>query len=328
VSTIFGALRRKLLTPSVNETKLDVRGFHKKSPQAQDLLETVGRTFLEGYGIAMEASSVAEMEALLDAVPRQFRGFAYEGAGMGATIFDSLPGGGKRLKGLLEGEGRHHVYMVYVGIGWGMARLPKFLWPDVTATDPLLRWLILDGFGFHQAYFRTDAYVRTPAVEHPFSWANGPASYNQNAIDQGIGRALWFIAGTDPDLAADLVNSYPEQRRADLWAGIGLAATYAGGSGEPELERLLAHVGEHRAQLAQGAAFAAEAREKAGLTLDHTHLATRVLCGTTPEEASRICIDLMPSGADQDGLPAYELWRRQIAEKITSSSLTQKGVTL
>lgn len=40
-------LRRRVLTPSASETLLDKRGFHRKSPAAQDLLVTVDRSFLE-----------------------------------------------------------------------------------------------------------------------------------------------------------------------------------------------------------------------------------------------------------------------------------------
>ncbi len=306
-----------MLTPNISATSMEVRGFHRKNPEAQELLETIGRTFLQGYGYAVEARSVEEAEEWLAGVPRAFRGFAYEGAGMGAVVLDALPGRGGRLAGLLAGEGADHVYMVYVGIGWAMARLPKFLWPDVTRTDPLLRWLVLDGYGFHQAYFHTGRYVHDPARHHPFSWANGPASYTPRAIDQGIGRALWFVAGTDPDRAADLVAAYPAHRHADLYGGVGLAATYAGGADRGELEHLALRAGEHRLALGQGAAFAAEAREKAGTTIAHTHLATDVLCGTTPQRAARVCTDLMPRDpVDRGGIPAFESWRQDIATAV------------
>ncbi|RII06883.1 hypothetical protein DSC45_35135 [Streptomyces sp. YIM 130001] len=321
------ALRRKILTPNVSATELEVRGFHVKSAEAKEQLETIGRTFLQGYGYAVEARSPAEAEEWLEAVDRPFRGFAYEGAGMGAVMLDCLAGSTKRLTGLLAGQGQQHIYMVYVGIGWAMARLPRFLWPDVTRTDPLLRWLILDGYGFHQAYFRTDSYVRDPHREHPFSWAGGPDVYSARAIDQGIGRALWFVGGTDPDTVADLIGAYAEHRHADLYAGAGLAATYAGSVSEDELRVLVQQAGEHHAQLAQGAAFAAEAREMAGLTIPHTHLAARVLCDRTPQQAAALCRDLMPAAGDRDvvaGIPAYETWKQQVAAELAAVSPAEK----
>ncbi|MEV0963603.1 MULTISPECIES: DUF1702 family protein [unclassified Streptomyces] len=325
MSSVFGALRRRLLTPPVSETTMEVRGFHVKSAEAKARLEHIGEVFLKGYAYAVEAASPAEAEELLENVPRDMRGFAYEGAGMGAAVYDSLPGHGGRLEGLLTGEGRHHDYMIYVGIGWAMARLPKPLWPDIRTTDPLLRWLALDGYGFHQAYFKTGAYVRTPGTQHPFRWNGGHNHYTLNAIDQGIGRALWFVGGTDPEVVTDLIRAYPERRHGDLYAGAGLACAYAGGVSEDELAHFAESAGRHRWSLAQGAAFATEARVKAGTVIDHTHLAARVVCGTTAERASRVCRDTRPQAPGGGVAPDYETWRRDIAAELASDSLISKG---
>ncbi|MFG3407983.1 DUF1702 family protein [Streptomyces sp. NPDC048142] len=317
--SMMRALRRRVLTPNVRETQLETRGFHIKNAEAKQQLEAVGTSFLQGYAYAVEARSADQAAGWLETVPRDFRGFAYEGAGMGAVMLDSLTGGGKRLAGILQGPGRRHHYMVHVGVGWAMARLPRFLWPDVTASDPVLRWLILDGYGFHQAYFRTDAYVRDPGPERPFSWKGGPDAYSARVIDQGIGRALWFVGGTDPDVVAELIDAYPAHRHGDMYAGAGLACTYAGSADEDELRRLAKHAGEYRPNLAQGSAFACEARERAGTTTGHTHVAARVLCGgRTPGEAARVCTDAAPGGCDGGEVPAFEIWRQRIAAEITS----------
>jgi hypothetical protein len=304
---------------------MEVRGFHVKDAKAKARLENIGEVFLQGYAYAVEAESPAEAEEMLETVPNGMRGFAYEGAGMGAAVYDSLPGHSGRLTGLLTGAGRKHDYMIYVGVGWAMARLPKFLWPDIRTTDPLLRWLALDGYGFHQAYFKTGAFVRTPEIQHPFRWNGGHNHYTLNAVDQGIGRALWFVGGTDPDVVTDLVRAYPEHRHSDLYAGAGLACSYAGGVTEEELARFVERAGPHRWALAQGAAFATEARIKAGTVIDHTHLAARVVCGTTADRAAQVCRDTRPRTPATGASPAYESWRRDIATELASSSLISKG---
>lgn len=304
---------------------MEVRGFHVKNEESKERLEYIGEVFLQGYAYAVEAGSATEAEELLETVPNGMRGFAYEGAGMGAAVHDSLPGHSGRLQGLLAGRGSRHDYMIYVGIGWAMARLPKALWPDIRTTDPLLRWLALDGYGFHQAYFKTDAYVRTPGLQHPFRWNGGHNHYTANAIDQGIGRALWFVGGTDPDVVTELIRSYPERRHGDLYAGAGLACAYAGGVSEEELAHFVEGAGEHRWALAQGSAFAIEARARAGTVTDHTRLAARVVCGTTAERASQVCRDLRPGTAGQGAFPAYESWRRGVAAEIASLALISKG---
>lgn len=314
------ALRRSILTPNVSETSIEKRGFHRKSPAAQELLETIGKMFLTGYGYAMEARTVTDAENRLEELPIRFRGFAYEGAGMGYTMLDQMPIGGRgHVRELLAGRGERHNYMVYVGIGWAMARLPRFLWPKPDAVDPLLRWLVLDGYGFHQAYFKTEQYVANHYQDPYFPWpGDATAGYANNAIDQGIGRALWFVGGTDADRVADMIDGYAPERHADLWSGAGLAATYAGGGDRDELTRFAERAGAHRSILAQGSAFAAEARIRAGLLVPHTEAATRVLCGLEPVEAARVCAQTRPDRPDEGAVPAYEVWRNRIATELVS----------
>ncbi|TQM84385.1 uncharacterized protein DUF1702 [Saccharothrix saharensis] len=222
----------------------------------------------------------------------------------------------------LTGRARAHDYMVHVGIGWAPARVPGFRWSAVTAnvTDELVQWLVLDGYGFHQAYFHPDRYVRGQYRERRFPWpAGGPGWYVDRAIDQGIGRALWFVAGTDPAVAADLIDGFAPDRRADLYSGAGLAATYAGGVERHELELLWARAGEHRPLVAQAAAFAATARVRAGLAVPHNELATRVFCGMSVAEASEVSVRTRPSGPVGGDVPAYEVWRQRIADEFRAS---------
>jgi enediyne biosynthesis protein E3 len=327
MAATWRAVRRRILTPNTKETKLATRGFHEKSPAARDQLERVGGTFLEGYAIAAEARSISEAEDGLEEIPWQFRGFAYEGAGMAWAVRDGLPlGGGHWLERGLEGRGADHIYMVYVGAGWALGRLPRFRWRKSLAalTDPVLCWLALDGYGFHQAYFQTEKYVRGQYTEPGFPWpVQGPSWYADHAIDQGIGRATWFVCGTDPNLVADTLDAFPASRRPDLYAGAALAATYAGAVDEAEL-RLFQQRGEpYRAQIAQGSAFAATARVRAGLTTPHTELAARVLAGVTPDEASHICTESLLKIPASDETTGFELWRQRIASSLTSLQETK-----
>ncbi|MBV9822731.1 MAG: DUF1702 family protein [Actinobacteria bacterium] len=310
------ALRRRILTPNMSATKLDVRGFNVKDAESKQLLETVGATFLTGYGDAVESRTVAECEQRLERIPERFRGFAYEGAAMGYAILDGLPfGSTSHVSKFLAGEGRKHAYMSYIGVGWAMARLPRFRWSKFTVADPLMRWLVLDGYGFHQAYFATEKYVTRQYQEPEFPWpVQGPQWYANHAIDQGIGRAVWFVGGTEAELVASMIEKFPESRQPDLWSGAGLAATYAGGAGAEELEAFWDRAGKYRPQVAQGSAFAATARLEAGLMVPHTAVATRVFCALEPEQASQVSADNRPEPVDTEELPAYELWRQRIAD--------------
>ncbi|MEU0213027.1 DUF1702 family protein [Streptomyces canus] len=313
------ALRRRILTPNASEANLSVRGFHVKSAAAREMLETIGETFLTGYAYAAEARRPEDAEARLEALPWQFRGFAYEGAGMGFAIRDGLPFGGSNVSRFLEGRAKEHVYMVYVGVGWAMARLPRFRWAKASAAaaDPLLRWLVLDGYGFHQAYFHTDRYVHGQYQEPNFPWpAGGPASYASRVIDQGIGRAIWFVGGADPDRATDLIDAFDETRRPDLYSGAGLAATYAGALDGDELRTFMRRAGNHLPQVAQGAVFAATARFQTDLVTAHTTLATKLLCGVTPAQAAELADQSRSEAFVGSDMPSYELWRRRITSGL------------
>jgi enediyne biosynthesis protein E3 len=320
LTSSWRALRRRLLTPDVAETTLEKRGFHRKSAAAQERLETVGRTFLVGYAHAVEARVPEDAEQRIEEeLPDWLRGFAYEGAGMGFAMLDGLPFGrsDNARRFFATSKGQTYQYLAYVGIGWAMARLPRFRWPKPSSLDPVVVPLVLDGYGFHQAYFRTARYIDGQYQDPNFPWPGGPqGSYANNAIDQGIGRAGWFIAGTDPDRVADLIEKFPESRRADMYAGVGLAATYASGADEQELGILARRAGKYLGNVAQGCAFAANARVRAGIVPEHTARATKVFCGTTPEDVARLADELRPADTVDGDKPAYEVWRQRLANEF------------
>jgi hypothetical protein len=321
-----------MITPGMSSTRFEKRGFHTKSPATQELLETVGQMFMHGYRYAADSSTVAEAENRIEQLPRQFRGFAYEGAAMGYGVRDALPFGhshhvsdfiASQAKGNVDAEGHvhGHIYMQYVGVGWAMARVPRFTWKklDAAVPDPLLRWIVLDGYGFHQAFFKTQKYVHEHYQEKNFPWPpEDPGGYADRALDQGIGRAMWFVGGSDPNVVADMIEKFPESRRSDLYAGSGLAATYAGGVTEDELWTFVRRAGQYAPQLAQGSAFAAMARVETNLVTDHTRLASRVLCGVTPEQATKAIQDVRPTPKSLGDIPAFELWRQRIANALAA----------
>ncbi|WP_326556007.1 DUF1702 family protein [Micromonospora sp. NBC_01813] len=313
-------LRRRLLTPKLSETSLEVRGFQEKNAASRTVLETVGGSFIAGYAAAMEARSPVEVAGPLDDLPIRYQGFAYEGAAMGFAILDALPGGrNDHVLRFLAGPGDAHVYMAYVGVGWAMARLPRFRWQTLTAPDPLLRWLALDGYGFHQAYFHTERYVHQQYEETNFPWpVGGPRWYARRAIDQGVGRASWFVGGTDPQRVAALLDAFPQHRRADLYSGAGLAATYAGGADADELRTFWERAGDARPQVAQGSAFAAQARVRAGLVVPHTELATEIFCGMSAAQAAEVSQQTRPDPATAGPVPAYEKWRESAASQFVT----------
>src|SRR5256885_4223901 len=314
MTALAARTRRRLLMPDLSEVTFQKRGFSAPNPEVRCHLESVGRRFLEGYGRVLDGGAVGEIARRLEEVEAPLRGFAYEGASMGLAVTDALaPWRTARLPAFIAGPAAPHVYMAHVGAGWAMARLPGLLRHRIALTDPLLRWLAVDGYGFHQAFFATRTYVggrRRPRLRVP--WPD-PSGYASRVFDQGMGRALWFVCGASAARVAGVIGGFAADRRGDLWAGAGLAATYAGGAEAGELELLLAAAAGYRAEVAQGAAFAAKARLRAGLATSHTGVAAEVFCGTSAPAAAAatdeaLC-DLPPDGP----VPAYETWRGRIS---------------
>ena len=104
-----------------------------------------------------------------------------------------------------------------------------------------------------------------------------------------------------------------------MWSGVGLAATYAGFADDAVLSALRRFAGPCWRQLAQGVAFAAKARQRAGNSTEYTERAAQALCGCSAFQAARLC-DLTLENLPADGLqPAFETWRQRIQAGMAES---------
>ncbi len=274
----------------------------------RERLEQVGTMFSAGYHVALEDGDPADLERELQGLPSECRGFAFEGAAMALALLDALtPWRGDRIRQFLGGPGEPHCYMVHVGVGWAWARLPlKNVARARRQLDPMLQWLALDGYGFHEAFFN---WPSTIDGKPPPSKLTG---YERRAFDQGFGRCLWFVDGGDVELIPCTIAGFGVERQPDLWSGVGLAATYAGGVSLAALRELRRAAGSYQPQLAQGSAFAAKARQRAGNSTEATDLATGVLCEMAAMDAAKItdrALENLPSDSME---PGFELWRKRI----------------
>jgi enediyne biosynthesis protein E3 len=314
--TMTGAIRLRIFAPDPRDVTFSRRGFHSPGAEQQANLEKVGSMFLEGFGYGMGGRALPDIESSLETVDKQFRGFAYEGCTMALAVRDAIrPAGRHWVHDFLAGPAAPHVYMAHIGIGWAMARLPSVRWRAIMPEDEVLRWLALDGYGFHQAYFKTGKYVTGQYQSRLPVWQ--PSDYASRAVDQGIGRALWFVNGSDVRRLAGMIGSFAPARRADLWSGAALASVYAGGADAGDIKLMRELAGEYRPDAAQGAAFAAKARLLAGLVTPHTETAVRVYCAMSVEEAAAVTEEAIAVLLEPPGpIPGYELWRQQIRKQF------------
>ncbi|MGN9910229.1 DUF1702 family protein [Phytohabitans sp. LJ34] len=320
----LGSLRRLVLTPSFDHVSFSGLGFPVRQTAATVRLEAIPQAVVCGFEWGIEVRGQWELERRLELVEAEMRGFAYEGATMALTVRDAMAAGrGHRARDLLRGPAVPHTFLTYIGIGFAMARLPRPLWrnvlPDLTGTPyyPTMSWLAVDGYGFDRAYFDRDRWVTRQKRLPAYAW-DGRADYFPRAVDQGIGRALWFIhGGQAPDVAA-AVGAFAADRQADLWSGVGLAAAFAGGSDAGGLGVLCRAAGEHRPHLAQGAVFAAKARAFSGFEPEHTEVAVGVMAGMSIAAASELADVVAVTGADSSSEPNYEVWRERVRTHVAA----------
>jgi len=310
------ALRTKLLHIDVREATFARRGFRWNDNHARQRLEQIGFMFLRGYHTALKESDQSALAQRLNLIDLELRGFAFEGAAMGLTLLDCLtPWNTSRLRSFASGPGARHVYMVHVGIGWAIARIAWLrlnLKNYLKRLHPLLYWLALDGYGFHEGYFNWPRYVEEQKTPRHLS------AYALRAFDQGLGRSLWFVEGADVDRIPMTIEKFPLHRRADLWSGVGLACAYAGGTAASGIETLKRAAASYSSELAQGAAFAAKARELAGNEAEHTDLACRIFARLSAHGASAVTDEALEELRADGNKPAYEVWRERIQTRFAA----------
>lgn len=249
----------------------------------------------------------------LNATHLELRGFAFEGAAMALALLDFLtPWPKNRLQVFLDGPGNAHIYMVHVGVGWALARLRRRVEPALRCLDPLLCWLAVDGYGFHEGYFHWKRYVNRQVIPDRL------CGYARRAFDQGLGRSLWFVDGADVARISNTIATLPASRHADLWSGVGLACGYAGGVDRPSVEALWTAAGPHRPHVAQGVAFAAKARQRASNPSRHTELACHILCGVSADVAADVTDNALEKLPVDGPEPAYEVWRARIQSRFAA----------
>lgn len=312
----MGKIRQMVFGISADETSFSRRGFHCGDRKTQRHLERVGQSFVRGYNAALASGDLDELTCTLDLVEPELRGFAYEGAAMALSLLDFFTPWKNRLDGFLKGAGNNHAYMVYVGAGWTLARLPRQPGRFLATLDPLLGYLAIDGYGFHEGYFHPQRSYDQKAIPKKIS------GYAGRVFDQGLGRSLWFVTCADVERAAAVIATFAPSRQADLWSGTGLACAYAGGASRKALERLRKAAAAFLPEVAQAVAFAAKARQRAGNPMSHTELACNVFCDLPASAAAALTDSALNASPVDSEAPLYEIWRQTIQSQFVKEAVT------
>jgi len=274
-------------------------------------LEAIGRSFSAGCHAALEDPRPGLLAARLARVEPELQGFAYEGAGLGLALLDVVTLGRRhRLRDFIAGAGSPQTYMLHVGSGWVMGRLPVSQQRFLAGLDPVLRWFAFDGLGFHDAFFHSRRIVERALPPRRIS------GFALRPFDVGVGRRLWLFPGHDVPSVARLVAAFPAGRQADLWTGVGEACAMAGGRDAAAIEEVRQAAGSHAPQLALGASFTAEVRVRAAIPSPWTDLACRLLCRMDTLAAAAVAREALADLSPDGEIPAFEIWRERVRQKF------------
>lgn len=308
--TAFGGVRRRLLGIPKPRKVFSKPGF---APEGWPRFAPVIESLALGYNATLEDSSEVVLVGRLQTVEPTHRVFAYEGAGMGLGALDLVTPWKKRLGAFVDGPGGPHIYTVYVGFGLALARLRRRPERYLNELDPLLRWGIVDGYGFHGGFFERRRYITRSARPTHLSSECRPV------FDQGLGRAIWFSDGGVVTRVADTVAGFQDDRHGDLWNGIGMACAFGGGTDRAGLDRMREVAGAHRDRLAWGAAIAAWARDLAGSQAPHTELACQVFSGISGDDAARVLRQGRREVVGSASSVPLQAWRGHFAATIAAA---------
>lgn len=285
-------------------------------PKAKGSDQKVVTVVMQGFRATLEDGRFEVLVARLNEFEADWRGFAYEGVGLGFTVFDYFLPWRKRLQAFVRGPGAPYIIPVYIGAGLAIGRLGGRRLERFAARqeDPVFRWMVVDGYGFYKGFFSRRRYLEEKAVPPYLS------PYARRVFDQGLGRSIWFAMGENVDQVTAMIASFPEARQADLWSGAAFACAYAGSPMDrTALEALRAAAGPYRLQLALAGTLAAKRRHGFGHLTPHTELACQVFCNLSGEKAAQIANEALEHIPTDSIESPHQIWRERIEAQFAVS---------
>ncbi len=317
-----GFLRRFLFGLSITQMDGAWKDFPGAETETTKRLKLSSNAFINGYNTALEVGLSHILISELKAFDIHLRGFAYEGAGMGLAMIDYTSFGKESKFQKFVHQNPNYPGLAHIGAGFAITILNRDIEKSLAPMDPMQRWWAIDGYGFHNGIFKWKQFVQKQIVP------NKVTGYARRAFDRGLGRSIWFLFSGDPDRIVEQLQKFPESRRADIWSGIGVASTYAGGVNEETLRNFHAAAGCYKSYVSLGSTQAAYARYLANNIVEHNDLAASVYCGMSAESAAKLTIEVekeLNVDANEKVFveqPVHEVYREKIRTKFMKVPVT------
>ncbi|MEH6989586.1 DUF1702 family protein [Cytobacillus firmus] len=226
--TLIIFLRFSFYTLGKQNISKNLLQFTYTHPVYAERFPIILRSFLSGSNAAL--SFILNMNRLRkyleNTFPSYYKGFAYEGVGMGFGIRASLSiNNGKTFERYIKKLSPLHKYQYYVGLGWWL--LIRYGYRE----DRYARWLrrvnpkysliALDGVGFRTGLFSPKDEFNSFNKFHHFK------SKHQKVCFQGYGRSIWFRSEFRFEESMKELEYVPEEYKGDTLSGLGLAVAYS-----------------------------------------------------------------------------------------------------
>lgn len=287
-------------------------------PKSSGSDQRVVTTVMQGFRATLEDDRFEVLMSRLNEVEEDWRGFAYEGVGLGLTVFDYFMPWRKSLQAFVARSNEAYHIPIYIGAGLAFGRLGgrRIEWFVRRLAHPVLRWMVVDGYGFYRGFFSRQRFLIEQTEPKDLT------GYARHVFDQGMGRSIWFANGEDLERVVAMIASFPEARRADLWAGASFACAYAGSPmTRKALERMRVAAFPYQAQLAVAGTLAAKRRHSFGHLTPHTELACQVFCDLPGEMGARIANKALENIPFAEDASPYRIWRQRIVAHFDDQAI-------
>lgn len=182
-----------------------------------------------------------ELIAELNKFEPRYRSVAFEGASVGIALSSTI-----ETWLWFKQKTEKHATQVHIGLGWSIAEGDRDIKSHLLTADPDYKVKVLDGLGYWHGLFQRRATIRTQQIP-----VNITPEY-QAGFDQGVGRAIWYATKGEVDKVVNIINHCAEDRRPNLWQGIGVASTYVGGCTDEFIAELKSAAGKFKSNLEKG----------------------------------------------------------------------------
>lgn len=274
--------------------------------------------YVGGFHAGLDTQDPEQMWRRVQKVEDEFRDFAVEGVGAAYTILDAELTG-DRLTRWQSGPAHAYFGTINIGIGIALASLKQSVEAYIANLDSVLRWKIVDGYGFTFGHFNWETGVEQ---------LHFPAYLSDEARHvyyQGLGRSLWIACCGEAQTIARLIARFPQAYQGDLWSGAAFASTMMGGVSKAGLEQVRVFGHDHLPAIAQGAAFAVNMRGSASVLLPRQELACQVYWRLSAHDVAAIAQETLQHAEERhqhERSGAYEGWRTHIQQIFTEREAT------